>query len=91
VAALKYFRRHRRRMRYASFARRKLPIGSGLVEAACKTLVTSASSAPECDGASRAAASIGPSASSQVPTSTAIRLPDNNHRPRLTPGAQLRV
>jgi hypothetical protein len=40
VAALKYFRRHRHRMRYASFARRKLPIGSGLVEAACKTLVT---------------------------------------------------
>ncbi|HZL19634.1 MAG TPA: hypothetical protein VFG23_18010 [Polyangia bacterium] len=27
-------------MRYASFARRKLPIGAGLVEAACKTLVT---------------------------------------------------
>jgi hypothetical protein len=40
VAALKYFRHHRHRMRYASFARRKLPIGSGLVEAACKTLVT---------------------------------------------------
>jgi hypothetical protein len=40
IAALKYFRRHRHRMRYASFARRKLPIGSGLVEAACKTLVT---------------------------------------------------
>jgi hypothetical protein len=40
VAALKYFRRHRHRMRYARFARRNLPIGSGLVEAACKTLVT---------------------------------------------------
>lgn len=40
VAALGYFRRHRQRMRYASFARRKLPVGSGLVEAACKTLVT---------------------------------------------------
>lgn len=40
IAALGYFRRHRQRMRYASFARRKLPIGSGLVEAACKTLVT---------------------------------------------------
>ena len=26
-------------MRYASFARRHLPIGSGIVEAACKTLV----------------------------------------------------
>jgi hypothetical protein len=40
AAALKYFRHHRHRMRYASFARRHLPIGSGLVEAACKTLVT---------------------------------------------------
>ncbi|HEY5456377.1 MAG TPA: hypothetical protein VIJ96_12985 [Acidothermaceae bacterium] len=40
VAALGYFRRHRQRMRYARFARRKLPIGSGLIEAACKTLVT---------------------------------------------------
>jgi hypothetical protein len=38
--ALKYFRHHRDRMRYASFARRKMPIGSGIVEAACKTLVT---------------------------------------------------
>jgi hypothetical protein len=27
-------------MRYASLARRHLPIGSGIVEAACKTLVT---------------------------------------------------
>jgi hypothetical protein len=40
IAALKYFRRHRYRMRYASLARRHLPIGSGIVEAACKTLVT---------------------------------------------------
>jgi hypothetical protein len=39
-AALKYFRNHRHRMRYASLARRHLPIGSGIVEAACKTLVT---------------------------------------------------
>jgi len=37
---LKYFRRHRRRMRYAEAAAAKLPIGSGVVEAACKTLVT---------------------------------------------------
>ncbi len=27
-------------MRYTSFARRRMPIGSGIVEAACKTLVT---------------------------------------------------
>lgn len=35
---LKYFRRNRRRMRYAEMAARNLPIGSGIVEAACKTL-----------------------------------------------------
>lgn len=38
--ALQYFRHHRNRMRYATFARGKAPIGSGIVEAACKTLVT---------------------------------------------------
>jgi hypothetical protein len=38
--ALGYFRYRRHRMRYALFARRHLPIGSGIVEAACKTLVT---------------------------------------------------
>jgi hypothetical protein len=37
---LKYFRRNRRRMKYATMARRNLPIGSGVTEAACKTLVT---------------------------------------------------
>ena len=37
---LKYFRRNRHRMRYARLARMKLPIGSGVTEAACKTLVT---------------------------------------------------
>lgn len=40
LCALNYFRHHRHRMRYASFARRHLPIGSGIVEAACKTLVS---------------------------------------------------
>jgi hypothetical protein len=35
-----YFRRHRDRMKYADFRKRGLPIGSGVVEAACKTLVT---------------------------------------------------
>jgi hypothetical protein len=39
AAALRYFRHHRHRMQYASFARRNKPIGSGIVEAACKTLV----------------------------------------------------
>jgi hypothetical protein len=37
---LHYFRQNRHRMRYAELAARNLPIGSGVVEAACKTLVT---------------------------------------------------
>ena len=37
---LKFFRRNRRRMNYAAMAAQGLPIGSGVVEAACKTLVT---------------------------------------------------
>ena len=37
---LGYFRGNRRRMRYAEAKARGLPIGSGIVEAACKTLVT---------------------------------------------------
>jgi hypothetical protein len=34
-----YFKRNKKRMRYAEFRTRGLPIGSGPVEAACKTLV----------------------------------------------------
>jgi hypothetical protein len=34
-----FFRRNQRRMSYASFRRRGLPIGSGPVEAACKSIV----------------------------------------------------
>lgn len=37
---LKYFRRNRARMRYAEVASKNLPIGSGVTEAACKTLAT---------------------------------------------------
>jgi len=37
--SLGYFRRHRQRMSYAALKKRGLPIGSGPVEAACKTLV----------------------------------------------------
>ncbi|MDJ0864106.1 MAG: hypothetical protein QNJ82_17945 [Gammaproteobacteria bacterium] len=37
---LAYFRRHRHKMRYAQTKAQHLPIGSGVVEAACKTLVT---------------------------------------------------
>jgi hypothetical protein len=39
-AALTYFRHQRGRMYYAAYQRQHLPIGSGVVEAACKTLVT---------------------------------------------------
>lgn len=38
--ALMYFREHRPRMRYADLRAHNLPIGSGVVEAACKTLVS---------------------------------------------------
>ena len=37
---LTYFRNNRHRMQYADYLDRNLPIGSGVVEAACKTLVT---------------------------------------------------
>lgn len=37
---LNYFRNQRSRMHYAQYQRDHLPIGSGVVEAACKTLVT---------------------------------------------------
>ena len=37
---LGYFRHNRHRMRYAQTKAHHLPIGSGVVEAACKTLVT---------------------------------------------------
>lgn len=40
VRELAYFRKNRHRMRYAELAKQGLPIGSGVVEAACKTLVT---------------------------------------------------
>ena len=38
--ALAYFREHRHRMRYGVLRAQHLPIGSGVVEAACKTLVS---------------------------------------------------
>jgi len=38
--ALEYFRSHRHRMNYARLQARNLPIGSGVTEAACKTLAT---------------------------------------------------
>jgi len=39
-AELTYFRNQRRRMHYADYLRRSLPIASGVMEATCKTLVT---------------------------------------------------
>jgi hypothetical protein len=38
--AVAYFREHRHRMRYHDLRAQLLPIGSGVVEAACKTLVS---------------------------------------------------
>lgn len=40
AAELTYFRNQRARMHYAEYRRQGLPIASGVVEAACKTLVT---------------------------------------------------
>lgn len=40
TAELTYFRNQRPRMHYADYLRRGLPIASGVMEAACKTLVT---------------------------------------------------
>ena len=37
---LKYFRRYRSRMNYKEFLDEKLPIGTGVIEATCKTLAT---------------------------------------------------
>ena len=39
-SALTYFRNQRHRMHYAAYQRQHLPIASGVMEAACKTLVT---------------------------------------------------
>ncbi len=39
-AELTYFRNQRRRMHYADYVRKQLPIASGVMEASCKTLVT---------------------------------------------------
>jgi hypothetical protein len=39
-SALRYFRKRRHKMQYAEYRAQGLPIGSGVVEAACKTLVT---------------------------------------------------
>jgi hypothetical protein len=40
LTELKFFRKRRHRMRYQEVGAKKLPIGSGVVEAACKTLAS---------------------------------------------------
>jgi hypothetical protein len=39
-AELKYFKNQKERMRYADYQKRGLPLGSGVIEATCKTLAT---------------------------------------------------
>lgn len=39
MAAISYFKNHLHLMDYASHVEQKLPIGSGVIEAACKTLI----------------------------------------------------
>jgi len=48
---LGYFRRNRKRMRYGTYRKQGLFIGSGTVESACKHLAKSDSRAPACAGA----------------------------------------
>ena len=40
-SAITYFKNNKSRMQYAENLKRKLPIGSGVIEAACKTIVRS--------------------------------------------------
>jgi hypothetical protein len=40
ASVLKYLRAHRHMMHYAAYREEAIPIGSGVIEAACKTLVT---------------------------------------------------
>jgi hypothetical protein len=39
AAAVTYFRNHQHQMNYALYRKRHYPIGSGVTEAACKTLI----------------------------------------------------
>ena len=39
--AITYFKNNKSRMQYTKNLKRKLPIGSGVIEAACKTIVKS--------------------------------------------------
>jgi len=40
IGVLAYFRKRRKRMQYASYRSEGLPIGTGVTEAACTTLVS---------------------------------------------------
>jgi hypothetical protein len=45
-----YFERNADRMRYPQFRKQGLFVGSGVIEAGCKTVLAPASNAPACSG-----------------------------------------
>jgi hypothetical protein len=45
-----YFERNAAKMRYPDFRAQGLFVGSGVIEAGCKTVIGSVSSSPECSG-----------------------------------------
>jgi hypothetical protein len=47
-----YFEKNAERMRYPKFRRQHLFVGSGVIEAGCKTVIGSRPSSPECSGPS---------------------------------------
>ena len=83
--ALGYFENNAPRMRYHWFRRCGLFVGSGVVEASCKTIIGSASSSPACTGPSPAPTPSSPSAAKR-PAAPGNRLqhPAHSDAHRLT-------